>query len=741
MTPFLHVSDSSYGLLQIVRTVARWFKYVENERVHDKAKIVLDLMNRNLFSRAHDECLCLVDDAMDTNLHACFIVDRVEFLDDFSISFIRECLHGRRYRQEVASRPPKLGLARPSLEDSVSSLSFSSSSGRIAFLCVHVPLYNTPTARAVADDITRSHRRLKVPIIEVGEATVEQMREMITSNTHAQIDDSFVYTTSAAAGHCAGYYIERIAGESTFESPWTRYFGMFVSNVLVMLAIGSMQPERSKRGERALLAMSIDFSYIIPPGSVREFRRIPVMKIGPEIAMRYAHTYDDLPPIMQVFCKVLAVVSQADYYWVPRARVWEVLNDLIAEGVDEETMDILLREMCELYLVKVWAEGGLEYVKFQSPALADVAMDVCTPTQVENICKAWSSRLRPYKHTDFRVPMCLAWFHVVIDPCQTCRTKKASAVKLWRESHSVLLKESKKKNWSVAKLNRWKAVLAGEVEAAGSSVEEVLGGDFSFGDETPPLIPFGFLGVWLYRGPIGLGPLGITISIIAEQIAMEARYFVDDGEMKAQIRENMASATTRYLEETNIVENLLSSYDLGIDDGGHLEKERELIEQLAAPVSQREQIFQKGDDFLNKLMQGFVEPRLDRLRELCANLERKTPLPSFVTDCESKAIKTAYEIMFRTWCKYDISKLNEVDLAQHSLMILATRGWQARATPEPLRHLAEQSVARLRNAVMRKLSGGQLHFAGRQQSSADLKGFLLTTALLYEAQDSGKYEA
>ena len=69
------------------------------------------------------------------------------------------------------------------------------------------------------------------------------------------------------------------------------------------------------------------------------------------------------------FCKVLAVVSQNGYYWVPRERVWEVMNDLIAEGVANDTMNILLMEMSDLYLIRTWTDKGVEYVRFQSPAL------------------------------------------------------------------------------------------------------------------------------------------------------------------------------------------------------------------------------------------------------------------------------------------------------------------------------------------------------------------------------------
>jgi hypothetical protein len=55
MVPFRHVCDSSYGLLQLARTIASWFKYVDHPRVPEKARAVLSLLNSGLYSRAHDE--------------------------------------------------------------------------------------------------------------------------------------------------------------------------------------------------------------------------------------------------------------------------------------------------------------------------------------------------------------------------------------------------------------------------------------------------------------------------------------------------------------------------------------------------------------------------------------------------------------------------------------------------------------------------------------------------------------
>ena len=99
LVPYLHVSDESMGFLQLARTIATWFHYIDLTEIRDCADFVLYLLEMKRWSRAHDECVNLVNLAVNNDLHACFLVDRVHLLDDFSLSLIRECLHGRSRRQ------------------------------------------------------------------------------------------------------------------------------------------------------------------------------------------------------------------------------------------------------------------------------------------------------------------------------------------------------------------------------------------------------------------------------------------------------------------------------------------------------------------------------------------------------------------------------------------------------------------------------------------------------------------
>ena len=636
----------------------------------------------------------------------------MEFLDDFSVSFIRECLHGRRYRQAFGEM--KYGFNRPKLMDSLSNLSITGeSSGRIAFLCVHVPLYNSPTAKSVVDDITRSHRSLSVPIIEVGEASLPQLRHLHHTMTSLRFDDRLVYTLGAASGYCPGYAIERSA------------------------AIGQMQPERLENGLKPLVQITEDLCYTIPFGCLREYRKVPVMKIGPHIAMRYGHVYDELPPVLQIFCKCLAVVSQCEYYWVPRSRIWEVLNDLIAEGVDDQTMKVIMDEMTTMYVVKRWTVNSIEYIKFQSPAMADIALDVCTPVQVEAIAKAWIDRLSVDTQTDFRVSLVLAWLHVMIDPSRQCKTTMDKLKLLWQSAYSSVLQKSKEEAWSASKENRWKELIASDIEAAEFNVYDVLGADFSYGAVETKGVNLTLMRIWWYRGPIALGPLGNTLSVIGGLI-LEGAILADKtaDERLDNLRRHLASSTQRYMVEVEILEELLSEHGLGsslVD----LHREKELIEQISAPPSSKSTAFQFAEILMESVVSHFVANRVDRLRQLAKKLESSST-PPFVANSSCEGIKMAYRVMYEIFCDCK-SQGSEVDSAQHALMVLATRSWQPRPTPEPMNHLYRQTVARLRNAVVRKLSEGQLHYTRHQQSAVDLKAFLISTGLLFDAQDTGRY--
>jgi hypothetical protein len=98
-----------------------------------------------------------------------------------------------------------------------------------------------------------------------------------------------------------------------------------------------------------------------------------------------------------------------------------------------------------------------------------------------------------------------------------------------------------------------------------------------------------------------------------------------------------------------------------------------------------------------------------------------------VVQRSSAAIRQAYQAM-------RIPGKSRMDSAQDALMILATHNWKPKPVPEYLPLLHYQTVARIRNKVLKRLSEAELFVFKHQQSDLDLEAFLIVTALLYGAE-------
>ena len=141
--PYLHLCETSAGFLQLARTIATWFQYVDDAEIKKLSKSVISDMSSGCWSCAHDQCVDLVNTAIDKGYRACFVVDRVHYLDKFSLSLIRECLR----------RPMKSGrLGRSTSTDTIFTMNSGDSStlctgrGQICFLCTHLSLYSSKSA-------------------------------------------------------------------------------------------------------------------------------------------------------------------------------------------------------------------------------------------------------------------------------------------------------------------------------------------------------------------------------------------------------------------------------------------------------------------------------------------------------------------------------------------------------------------------------------------------------------------
>jgi class 3 adenylate cyclase len=210
LVPYLHVAAEPLGMLQLARTMASWFKYANDLLIQDLSFEILHHLDMKHWSEAHDETVMLVNTALKRGFSACFVVDRVHALDEFSISLIRECLHAVPRMHRTSSRASRVG--KNSVLDK--SIEPSLTHGKLAFLCVHVPTYNGKSAAIIVNSLVRSHREFKIPIVEVGQASLDEIRTMVGGmafKSREEIDAIWLRTCATASGFCTGMFVERIA--------------------------------------------------------------------------------------------------------------------------------------------------------------------------------------------------------------------------------------------------------------------------------------------------------------------------------------------------------------------------------------------------------------------------------------------------------------------------------------------------------------------------------------------------
>jgi class 3 adenylate cyclase len=714
MVPFLHVCSEAAGSLQLARTMVTWFKYIDNDEVRDLARVVIGHMDQRRWSRAHDECTRLVNLAIETGFSACFVVDRIQLLDEFSLSLIRECLHG-------ISRVNRLSSRVLNTDFSEHSSSTANASGRICFLCVHVSLYSGKSAAWVVEDITRSHKRLHVPIVKVGEASMEEFRSLFRDLSDMEVEERWLNTYAKSSGYCAGYFVERAA------------------------SVRKRAGKQWSEGKRAFAETSADLVLRIPQGFIRKNTEIPVMQISADVAMRFTQIYDELPPLFQTLLKALAIATRKSFFKLPRKVLWEVLNDLIAEGVEVDAFDIVIKEMLEMFLLKIGQEDGEEVVIFQSPALADVALDVCTPIQVYSITKALIERLEPNTSKNFKIPFVLARFYHFLGEQESMKKQ------LWRQGYEAFLRESK--SWPEEDVSTWKELIESEIEDAGYAAPDILGKDFSYPFVHRTAIDHRIPLVKIYHAPISFGPMGHSLSVICRNTFHEYAVFHGMPEEAAKkLRKSTESAFQRYTKEISLVEEYLKENGFGAtpDD---LEEEISMLEFFARPAEHDNDVVTKAEWILDEYVTRIVEHRLQRLRSLVAKLRRED-LPAIFDDAP-KALRYAYvALQFALQgglCPIGCPKSNSVpemyrskiakvksDAAQDALMILATLNWKPRPVPEKLPLLYYTTVSRIRNKVLKRLTESELIIFRHQHTVDDLEVFLVVTALLYGAQDRGE---
>ena len=648
------------------------------------ASSVMDHLGRGHWCRAHDECLELVNLAIEYGLNSCFLVDRIQFLDEFSLSLIRECLYGRERRYRRSSSM----FSESSHNGDIDTESAALESGSICFLCVHVPLYNWKTADNVVEDLERSNKKLRVPVFQILEAGREELRNMFRDLSDMEVEERWLDVYSETSGYCAGYFIERAAASRILS--------------------GKLWSE----GKRGYSETSEKLVLCIPPGFARMSRLLNVIHVSAEVAMRFHQIYDELPPLFQTLCKVLAIATRKTLYKLPRFVLWEVLNDLIAEGVEANVLTIVLDEMVEMFLLKIDSENDEDVVSFRTPALADIALEVTIPVQFFAIATALLERLEPIIHTDFRVPLLLAeLLHELKNGREEIKKQ------YWNMSWKSL--ESVSAFWPQQHIEKWKELIREEITAAEYDVSEVLGEKFCDQCRSQPSVGNMLPLVKIYSAPVSLGPMGHTFTVLCRNTFHEWRVFhgATDKEIE-KLRNSTKSAADRYLKEMAAVEEFLESHGLAAlpDD---LQKERQIITQIAAPANSGDEVQAKAVTILEDFVPGVIEPRLERLYKLICKLEGEQQIPNVVLN-GPEAICMAYEHLVDSSSKCSGPTCKQ-DAAQKALMILASMNWKPKSVPEYLPIIHHQTVARLRNKTLKRLSDNQRLIFRHEQTIEDLK--------------------
>jgi hypothetical protein len=220
--------------------------------------------------------------------------------------------------------------------------------------------------------------------------------------------------------------------------------------------------------------------------------------------------------------------------------------------------------------------------------------------------------------------------------------------------------------------------------------------------------------------------MGHSLSVVTRNIFHEFGIFRGSSSVENAVllRRATRSAAQRYLLEMALVEAFLSEHGLpGSEED--LAHEREQILFLSSPATSDDEVQLKAAAILDDFVPRHVSTRLERLYALVNKL-RDGQIPSVVLR-SSAAIRLAYQAMrVPGKCRQTAS--------QDAIVILATRNWKPKPVPEYLPLVHYQTVARIRNKVLKRLSEAELFVFKHQQSDLDLESFLIVTALLHGAE-------
>lgn len=554
---------------------------------------------------------------------------------------------------------------------------------------------------------------MTIPTVVLGECTYDELRRLVRDVFDMEVDDRCLDAYAEAAGFSAHYFVER-------------------AQAVEKLAISCLRD-----GVPGLVEMNENLVLTIPPGLVQKNKDLSVSAILPEVAMRFAQIFDDIPVSSQMVVKIVTVGTKGGFFRLPYQVLWETINDILSSGIDREELTVICEELSDCGILKITKEYGesvhdLSIISdeekeqrcflIQSPALADIALDVCTPVQLENIATVLIARLQDSSRNDFRVSMVVASLHDLLGNESDAKAKWKLSHSLFRESHKMSIRYEKEKILEL---------LNDLVSENGYSPKEVLGSDFERSGVRIRPLPKNTAILKTCSVPIALGPMGLSLSVICrntfhEYGIMSGTY---SGAQAASIQSDTTSACSRYMMQALELENYLTEWGLG-EDGSDVQLEMELISELTRPAGSSECVEEKASKILGDLFPNIIRRRLDRLSQLVALIRTTEGLPSFLESPENRTLRRAYEALQ--------VKKSRMDAAQDALMILASSNWKAPSIPEYLPLVRQQTIANIRYATLRRRDETEEIVA--QLGVDDLETFLIVTPLLQMASMNGLKE-
>lgn len=373
--------------------------------------------------------------------------------------------------------------------------------------------------------------------------------------------------------------------------------------------------------------------------------------------------------------------------------------------------------MTELFFV-TFKPGctGETAMQLVNPAIADIAYDVCTPDQLDTICMALLDRMESMVDAEPIVPFVMASFY------QRLGNNEHAMIHLWRKGYSMLLEM--RQYVDERKFNMFLETIDADIRDSGLDTLDVLGKDFSYQKCEDTSIGSNLPMCKVYMGPIALGTMGQSVTVLCRNIFHEMKNFRGvKPSVKRRLLRSYNSAAERYCKEAQVIENFLAEYNLDVNDSD-LQQEFALVVDIAHPASSPEQVQSKGSRMLQEFIPKYVTGRRHRLLQMYQKVRQSGGVPWPLEDGDP-TLKKSFEALQAGHC------LDET--VHDALMVLAVNHWKPKRVTELLPLIHHQTVARLRTKALRRLSEAEMALFRHQQGPEDLGAFLIITALLHKA--------